>query len=70
MSINGVEGIFLSKEFISVNKYDNFSWEDIKHTVISFINEFYASGKNFVIDKNLDEENEDLGDLEKKMKSK
>ncbi|MDC3035807.1 NifU family protein [Candidatus Pelagibacter sp.] len=67
MSINGVEGIFLSKDFISVNKYDNFSWEDIKHIVISFINEFYASGKNFVIDKNLDEENEDLGDLEKKI---
>ena len=66
MSINGVEGIFLSKDFISVNKYDNFSWEDIKHIVISFINEFYASGKNFVIDKNLEEENEDLGDLEKK----
>ena len=55
LSVNGVEGIFLSKDFISVNKYDENSWDDIKHIVISHINEFYASGKEFVIDKDLTE---------------
>ena len=54
LSINGVEGIFLGKDFISVNKEKNTNWEDIKHIVISLINDFYSNGKEFVIDKNLD----------------
>ena len=67
MSINGVEGIFLSKDFISVNKYDEMSWDEIKHIVISLINDFYLSGKDFVIDKSPFEIDENLGELEKKI---
>ena len=67
LSINGVEGIFLGKDFISVNKYDEIPWEEIKHIIISFINEFYSSGKDFVIDKNLNEQGESLDELEKKI---
>ena len=67
LSINGVEGIFLSKEFISVNKYEDVSWEEIKHIIISFINDFYATGKEFVINKNLNEINENLGEIEQKI---
>ena len=67
LSINGVQGIFLSKDFISINKYDETPWDDIKHIVISLINDFYASGKKFVIDKSLNETNEDLNEIEKKI---
>ena len=67
LSVNGVEGIFLGKDFISVNKYDEIPWEEIKHIIISFINEFYSSGKDFVIDKNLNEQGESLDELEKKI---
>ena len=67
MSINGVEGIFLSKDFISINKYDDTSWDDIKHIVISLINDFYSSGNEFVIDKSPFEVNENLGEIEKKI---
>ena len=67
LSIKGVEGIFLGKDFISVNKYDGIPWEEIKHIIISFINEFYSSGKDFVIDKNLNEQGESLDELEKKI---
>ena len=67
MSVNGVEGIFLSKDFISVNKYDKTSWDDIKHIVISLINDFYSDGKEFVIDKSPFEINENLGEIEKKI---
>ena len=35
LSINGVEGIFLGKEFISINKNEEVSWDEIKHIVIS-----------------------------------
>jgi len=67
LSINGVEGIFLGKDFISINKYDNISWEEIKHIVISLINDFYLSGNECVIEKKLYENNEDLKDIEKKI---
>ena len=67
LSVNGVEGIFLSKDFISVNKCDENSWDDIKHIVISHINEFYASGKEFVINKDLNEERESFDEIEKKI---
>ena len=67
LSINGVEGIFLSKDFISVNKDNENSWDDIKHIVISHINEFYATGKKFIIDKDLDEQSESLDEIEKRI---
>ena len=67
LSVNGVEGIFLSKEFISVNKYDETSWDDIKHIVISLINDYYSSGKEFVINKNINETFGDLNEIEKKI---
>ena len=67
MSVNGVEGIFLSKDFISINKYDDISWDEIKHIVISLINDFYSNGKDFVIDKSPFEINENLGEIEKKI---
>ena len=51
LSINGVTGVFLGVDFISVNKEQNINWEEIKHIVISLINEHYQSGKKFVIDK-------------------
>ena len=40
LSVNGVEGIFLGKNFISINKYDDIEWEEIKHIIISLINEW------------------------------
>ena len=67
MSVNGVEGIFLSKDFISINKYDETSWDEIKHIVISLINDFYSTGKEFVVDKSPFETNENLGEIEKKI---
>ena len=67
LSINGVEGIFLGKDFISINKNDVTSWEEIKHIVISLINDFYSSGKECVVEKSLIENNENLKDIEKKI---
>ena len=67
MSVNGVEGIFLSNEFISINKYDHIEWDEIKHIIISLINDFYAGGKEFIIDKSPYETGETFGDIEKKI---
>ena len=67
LSVNGVEGIFLGKDFISINKYDDISWDEIKHIIISLINDFYSSGKEYVIEKELNEETKDLKEIEKKI---
>ena len=67
LSVNGVEGIFLGKDFISINKYDDTSWDEIKHIVISLINDFYSSGKECVVENTLIENNENLRDIEKKI---
>ena len=67
LSVNGVEGIFLGEDFISVNKNNLINWDDIKHIVISFINDFYSDGKEFVIDENLNEEKIDLNEIEQKI---
>ena len=67
LSINGVEGIFLGKDFISINKYDDISWDEIKHIVISSINDFYSTGKECVVENSLIENNEKLKDIEKKI---
>ena len=70
LSINGVTGVFLGEDFLSVNKIEDIAWEDIKHIVISLMNEFYAEGNEYVIDKNNKEENksiQNLGEIEKQI---
>ena len=49
LSINGVTGVFLGEDFLSISKKEEIVWEEIKHIVISLINEFYLTGKEFVI---------------------
>ena len=67
LSVKGVEGIFLGNDFISVNKSDEIKWEEIKHIVISFINDFYADGRDFVIDKNSKSHDSNLTEIEEKI---
>ncbi len=67
LSVSGVESIFLGKDFISVNKSEQIKWDEIKHIVTSFINDFYSGGKEFVIDENIKEDESDLDEIEQKI---
>ena len=68
LSINGVTGIFLAEDFLSVNKDEQTKWEDLKHIIISFINDYYASGNEIVIDSNKISSTETkLSEIEKKI---
>ena len=68
LSIHGVTGVFLGEDFLSINKEENITWEDIKHIVISLINEFYATGKEFVIANELyDEKKKNYNEIEKQI---
>ena len=49
------------------NKNDDISWDDLKHIIISLINDFYSTGKKYVIDRDLKEEMVDLKEIEKKI---
>ena len=57
LSVNGVEGVFLSDDFLSVNKNSEKDWEDVKHIIISFINEYYSDGKKFVYENSSEKKN-------------
>ena len=67
LSINGVTGVFLGSDFLSINKNQDISWEDIKHIAISLINDFYSTGKKFVIGSELLEEKKEHTEIEKKI---
>jgi len=67
LSINGVTGVFLGTDFLSINKKEDIIWDDIKHIVISLINDFYSTGKEFVIANELFEEKKELNEIEKKI---
>ena len=63
-SVSGVESIFLGRDFISVNKNNDVKWEDMKHIIISLINDFYSIGNEYVIEKHLNETSENLEEVE------
>ena len=67
LSLDGVESIFLGKDFISINKNEQTKWDDIKHIIISLINDFYYDGKDFVIDENVKKEESSLDEIEQKI---
>jgi Fe-S cluster biogenesis protein NfuA len=57
----------LGEDFISVNKNDEIKWDEIKHIVISLINDFYSDGKEFVIDENAAQSDNNLDEIEQKI---
>ena len=68
LSIEGITGIFLSENFLSINKTKEKSWEDLKHIIISFINEYYSDGNECVINNDQNtESSKNLKEVEKKI---
>jgi len=68
LSINGITSIFLSDDFLSVNKDEKIEWEDLKYIIISFINDYYSNDNDIVIDKeSKNSSNLNLSDVEKKI---
>ena len=55
------------EKLVKNNENDLTKWEDIKHIVISLINDFYSEGKEFVIDENLEEKDTNFGEIERKI---
>ena len=43
--------VFFGLDFITVKKEQNSNWENLKHGIISEINDYYSKGNNVVISK-------------------
>jgi Fe-S cluster biogenesis protein NfuA len=64
LSIKGTSMIFFGDDFITVKKEKNLSWEDLKHGIISEINDFYEQGNDVVVKKNITKSATQLGQKE------
>jgi len=51
LSIEGTVMVFFGADFITVKKEKNLKWEDLKHGIISEINDYYLKGNDVVIKK-------------------
>ena len=55
---------FLEMILLLLKKNDDFSWNDMKNSIITLINDYYSQGKNFVLDKELKSKKENTQDNE------
>ena len=51
LSLQGTTMVFFGEDFITVKKESNLKWKDLKHGIISEINDFYLQGNNVVVEK-------------------
>lgn len=53
-TIDGVESLFFTKDFISITKKQNIEWYSIKTLILSAMMDIIIAGQSFVIDTNND----------------
>ena len=54
LSLQGTVMVFFGEDFITVKKERNIKWGNLKHSIISEINEHYSKGNNVVVSKDFD----------------
>ena len=57
LGFKGVELVLLSKNFLSVKKTKNISWNELKPMVISHLNHYFENNNNPILEDKLKEEN-------------
>jgi len=51
LSLEGTVMVFFGEDFITVKKEKNLNWKDMKHGIISEINDYYSKGNEVVVSK-------------------
>jgi len=66
LNLKGVELILLSDNFLSVKKNNEISWDVLKPTVISHMNDYFYTNNKPILNKkkNLESNNLDIGEIE------
>ena len=60
LNIKGVELILLSDNFLSVKKTEEISWDVLKPTVISHMNDYFQTNNKPILSKKINEKSKDL----------
>ena len=53
LSLEGTVMVFFGEDFITVKKERDLNWDDLKHGIISEINDYYSKGNEVVVGKDL-----------------
>ena len=53
LSLEGTAMVFFGEDFIRVKKEKDLNWQDLKHGIISEINDYYSKGNDVVVGKDL-----------------
>ena len=53
LSLEGTVMVFFGDNFITVKKEKNLNWKNLKHGIISEINDYYSKGNDVVVGKDL-----------------
>jgi len=53
LTLEGTLMVFFGEDFITVKKKKDLNWEDLKHSIISEINDYYSKGNDVVVGKDL-----------------
>jgi len=56
LSLNGTTMVFFGEDFITVKKEKNLDWKDLKHVIISEINDYYSQGHEVIVKKSLEKQ--------------
>ena len=51
LSLEGTSMVFFGEDFITVKKEKDLNWENLKHHIISEINDFYSNDDGVIIKK-------------------
>ena len=51
LSLDGTLMVFFGEDFITVKKEKNLNWQDLKHGIISEINDYYSKGNDVIVKK-------------------
>ena len=62
LSLEGTVMVFFGEDFITVKKEKNLNWDDLKHGIISEINDFYSRGNNVIVKKDSNKPSETATD--------
>tara|TARA_B100001029_G_scaffold22339_1_gene15216 strand:+ start:1420 stop:1968 length:549 start_codon:yes stop_codon:yes gene_type:complete len=70
LNLNGVELILLSDTFLTVKKTNDVSWDTLKPTVISHINDYFEKNNEPILNKKFNEKEstEDANEIVKRIK--
>ena len=68
LDFKGVDLVLLSKNFLSVKKTKDVSWDELKPMVISHLNHYYEKNKKPILNESFEDNSEEQSEIVKRIK--